>query len=158
MLDRLKCDMSQPEVTLREITKDTFRAIAALSTADDQKGFVSGNAFSMAEASFEEEAWYRAIYADDTPVGFAMLFEDHEKNEYGLWRFMIDKEHQGKGYGRAALLLLIDRIKNYPKAKVMELCVVPENAGAIKLYTSMGFVDTGRVEWNENVYELKFDK
>ena len=148
--------MTQSTVTLREVTKDNFRAIAGLSVADDQKNFVANNAFSMAEASFEEEAWFRAIYAGDTPVGFAMLFENHEKNEYGVWRFMIDKEHQGKGYGRAALQLLIDRIKSYPNAKVMELCVVPENVGAIKLYTSMGFADTGRVEWNENVYELVF--
>ena len=148
--------MTQPNVTLREVTKETFRAIAALSVGDDQKGFVANNAFSMAEASFEEEAWYRAIYAGDTPVGFAMLFENFEKGEYGVWRFMIDKEHQGKGYGRAALQLLIDRVKGHPNAKAMELSVVPENAGAIKLYTSMGFVDTGRVEWNENVYELVF--
>lgn len=149
--------MPQSIVTLREVTKETFRTIAALSVADHQKGFISNNAFSMAEASFEEEAWYQAIYANDTPVGFAMLFENHDKNEYGVWRFMIDKEHQGKGYGRAALQLLIDRIKSYPDSKSVELSVVPGNVGAIKLYTSMGFVDTGRVEWNENVYELKFD-
>ena len=150
--------MTQPTVHLREVTKETFRAIAKLSVADDQKNFVANNAFSMAEASFEEEAWFRAIYADDTPVGFAMLFENFEKGEYGVWRFMIDQEHQGKGYGRAALQLLIDRVKGHPNAKSMELSVVPENAGAIKLYTNMGFVDTGRVEWGENVYELVFSE
>lgn len=148
--------MTQAKITLREVTKETFRPVAKLSVADDQKGFVSNNAFSMAEASFEDEAWYRAIYAGDTPVGFAMLFEDDEKGEYGLWRFMIDQEHQGKGYGRAALELIIKRIKNHPNATKMELSVVPENSGAIKLYTSMGFKDTGKVEWGECVYELAF--
>ena len=148
--------MTQEKITLQEVTKETFRTIAGLSVAEDQDGFVASNAFSMAEASFEEQAWYRAIYAGETPVGFAMLFEDHAKAEYGLWRFMIDKKHQGKGYGRAALELIIDRIKGHPNATKMELSVVPENKGAIKLYTSMGFVDTGRVEWDENVYELVF--
>ncbi|MEM9777291.1 MAG: GNAT family N-acetyltransferase, partial [Chloroflexota bacterium] len=137
-------------------TKETFRPIAGLSVADDQKGFVANNAFSMAEASFEEEAWYRAIYAGDTPVGFAMLFVNEEKAEYGLWRFMIDKDQQGKGYGKAALQILIDHVKTFPNATKMELCVVPDNAGAIKLYESFGFKDTGRVEWDENVYELEF--
>ncbi len=148
--------MTQAKITLREVTKETFRPIAKLSVADDQKNFVAPNAFSIAEASFEDEAWYRAIYADDTPIGFAMLFEDFEKAEYGLWRFMIDKEHQGKGYGRAALQLVIDRIKAHPKATKMDLHVVPENAGAIKLYTSMGFKPTGKVEWGEDQYELVF--
>lgn len=148
--------MTQEKITLREVTKETFRSIARLSVADDQKEFVASNVFSMAEASFEEEAWYRAIYADETPVGFAMLFENHDTAEYGLWRFMIDKEHQGKGYGRAALQLVIDRIKSHPNATKMELSLEPENEVAIKLYTSMGFVDTGRVEWDENVYELVF--
>ena len=70
--------MTQSTVTLREVSKDNFRAIASLSVAEDQKNFVANNAFSMAEASFEEEAWFRAIYAGNTPVGFAMLFENHE--------------------------------------------------------------------------------
>lgn len=148
--------MTQPKVTLQEVTADTFRTIAKLSVADDQKNFVAPNAFSIAEASFSDEAWFRAIYADDDPVGFAMLFENHEKAEYGLWRFMIDKEHQGKGYGRAALQVIIDRIKSHPNATKMELSVVPENVGAIGLYTRMGFAPTGKVEWGEDVYELVF--
>lgn len=148
--------MTQPKVTLQEVTADTFRTIAKLSVADDQKNFVAPNAFSIAEASFSDEAWFRAIYADETPVGFVMLFENHEKAEYGLWRFMIDQEHQGKGYGRAALQVIIDRIKSHPNATKMDLHVVPENSDAIKLYTSMGFKPTGKVEWGEDQYELEF--
>lgn len=78
--------MTQSIVTLREVTKETFRAVAALSVAEDQKGFVSNNAFSIAEASFEKEAWFRAIYVADEPVGFVMTYEDPEKAEYDLWR------------------------------------------------------------------------
>ena len=148
--------MSSEQVTLREITKENFRAVAALKVADHQSNFVANNAFSIAEARFEDEAWFRAIYADEVPVGFAMLFEDESKGEYGLWRFMIDGKYQGKGYGKAALQLLIDRIKGYPNATKMELSVVPENEAAAAFYKRFGFVDTGRVEWNENVYELKF--
>ena len=144
--------MNQTKITLRDVTQETFRSVAKLSVADDQKNFVAPKAFSIGEASFSDEAWFQAIYADETPVGFAMLFEDFEKAEFGLWRFMIDKEHQGKGYGRAALELIIERVKNHPNATKMELSVVPENIGAIKLYENMGFVDTGRVEWEENVY------
>lgn len=150
--------MTQSTVTLREVTKDTFRTIAALSVTDDQKGFVANNAFSMAEASFEKEAWFRAIYADDDPVGFVMTYEDPEKAEYELWRFMIDQNHQGKGYGRQALRLIIDRLKAMPNAAEMMLHVVPENGSAARLYEQFGFVATGKVEWGENEYKLIFNE
>lgn len=154
----VKCTMAKSNITLRKVTKENFRAVAKLSVADDQKNFVANNAFSMAEASFEEEAWFRAIYAGDTPVGFAMLYEDYEKCEYGLWRFMIDKNHQGQGFGKAALQLLIDRVKALPNATEMDLHVVPENEGAVRLYKEFGFVATGKVEWGEDQYKLDFAK
>ena len=34
---------------------------------------------SIAQAHFEEKAWYRAIYADERPVGFIMLYDDPEE-------------------------------------------------------------------------------
>ena len=61
--------MNQTKITLRDVTQETFRSVAKLSVADDQKNFVAPNAFSIAEASFSDEAWFQAIYADETPVG-----------------------------------------------------------------------------------------
>ncbi len=72
---------------------------------------------SIAEASFEPKAWFRAIYANETPVGFAMLYDDREKPEYFLWRFMIDARYQHLGFGRQALQLLIDHVRTLPDAR-----------------------------------------
>ena len=60
-------------VTLREISRSTVRTICMLDVAPGQDRLVAPNAFSIAQASFHPEAWFRAIYADETPVGFAML-------------------------------------------------------------------------------------
>ena len=60
-------------VTLREITKSTVRTVSLLDVAPGQEGLVAPNAFSIAQAHFHPEAWFRAIYADETPIGFAML-------------------------------------------------------------------------------------
>ena len=53
------------QVTLREITSETVRAVTKLAVHPSQVGFVASNAVSLAEALFSSEAWYRAIYADD---------------------------------------------------------------------------------------------
>jgi diamine N-acetyltransferase len=72
---------------------------------------VASNAESIAEAYFSKEAWFRAVYADETPVGFVMLHDDPREHRYYLWRFMIAGGHQGKGYGRRAMELLIEHVK-----------------------------------------------
>ena len=86
-------------ITMKEITAETVWPIMKVNVAENQKSFVAPNANSIAEAYFTKEAWFRAIYAGEEPVGFVMLFADEKKPEYFLWRLMIDKDHQGKGYG-----------------------------------------------------------
>ena len=63
-------------VTLREITSETVRAVTKLAVRPDQQGFVAPNAVSLSEALFSDEAWYRAIYADEDLVGFVMLADE----------------------------------------------------------------------------------
>src|SRR5947209_3030079 len=59
-------------VTLREVTQENVRSICALEVGESQKNFVAPNATSIAEAHYSDKAWFRAIYADDTPVGFVL--------------------------------------------------------------------------------------
>jgi len=97
-------------VDLREITQDSLRAVLDLAVEPEQEPYVATNARSIAEAHFEPRAWFRAIYADDDPVGFVMAFRDPPK-EFWVWRFMIDAGRQGKGYGRRALELLVEEAR-----------------------------------------------
>lgn len=62
-------------VTLREITDTNRVDVIGLSVAPEQTAFVDGVADSLAEAAATPEArpWFRAIYADETPVGFVMV-------------------------------------------------------------------------------------
>ena len=89
--------MIQPAVSLREVTKENLLPILKLSVQEDQNKFVASNAVSIAEAHFEEHAWFRAIYANEDPIGFVMLYRDTQEAAYELWRFMIDQRSQGKG-------------------------------------------------------------
>ena len=64
------------QVSLREITAETVRAVTRLSVADSQQGFVAPNAVSLAQALFSSQAWYRAAYLGDELVGFVMLADE----------------------------------------------------------------------------------
>lgn len=142
------------KVSLRRITAKTVRSICNLAVSDDQKRFVAPNAVSIAQAYFCKNAWFRAIYADETPVGFVMLNENQKRGSYYLWRFMIDAKHQGRGYGRKALNLIIARVKKNPKAEALTLSVARAEGSADEFYKTFGFDFTGKVEEGEHVMKL----
>lgn len=139
-----------PEVTLREITKANLRDILRLKVAPQQEAFVASNAVSLAEAHFEPVLpWFRAVYADDVPVGFLMLEYDPEDESYNLWRFMIDARYQGLGYGRRALALLFAHVRTLPRGDTLYTSCVPAEGGPGPFYEKSGFVYTGEEEHGE---------
>lgn len=144
-------------VTLREITAATVNDILKLKVKPEQEKFVASNAKSIAEAHFEPRAWFRAIYADDMPVGFVQLIDDSSTPAYFIWRFMIDGAHQGKGYGRRTLQLVIDYVRSLPNAREVTLSFVPAEGGPEPFYRSMGFMPTGEMEEAEVVARLVFE-
>jgi diamine N-acetyltransferase len=151
-------------VTLREITSDTVRAITALEVSSKQHGTVASNSVSIAEAHFNKGAWFRAIYADDVPVGFVMLFDptlpdveprdDLEPGDAGLWRFMIDHRYQGQGYGRKALDLVLAYVRSRPGIRRLLSSYVPGKHGPEAFYLNYGFSKTGRLRNKDREVEI----
>jgi diamine N-acetyltransferase len=144
------------EITLREITADTVRQVTALEVAPDQQGLVASNANSIAEAYFEPKAWFRAIAAGDELVGFAMVYRDPTASTFYVWRFMIDARHQGKGYGRRAMELLVEEARR-DGAPAVTLSVVPRAGSARAFYARLGFEETGAVHEGEVEMRLVLD-
>ena len=103
-------------IRLEEITRENIDEVLALKVDESQKSFVSTNGDSLAQAY------------------------------YTLWKFMIDRRYQNKGYGRQALELGIQFLQNRFNASEIYTGVVPGNTVAKKLYESVGFADTGLVE------------
>lgn len=145
-----------PTVTLREVTAETVRAVCALKVAPEQEQFVAPNAVSIAEAYFAPYAWFRAIYADETPVGFVMLAlrPNDPDAPYYLWRYMIDARYQGHGYGAAAMRQVIDFVRTQPNATTLFLSYVRAPGGPQTFYQRLGFVDTGEIDDGEYVMRL----
>jgi diamine N-acetyltransferase len=148
------------QVTLREITADTVISVIKLSVTEYQKKFVAPNAASLAQALFAPQAWYRAIYLGEEPVGFVMLSDDSliepmpEQPEVGVWRFMVDAKHQQKGIGRAAMQLVIEHVRSKGIFEKLALSYVAGEGGPEQLYLSLGFRPTGALDEGEVVMEL----
>ena len=116
---------------------------------------------SVLEAQFAPEAWFRAIYAGESPVGFMMVSVDSNAHgplsgptgEYYLWRLMIASDHQGRGYGRRAVELLICELQG--KGVTMLLVSCGTGAGSPRdFYRKLDFEETGEVVDGEIVLRL----
>jgi diamine N-acetyltransferase len=134
-------------VSLQEITEETVIDICNLSNtlSEAQRKMVADNAKSIAQAHFSKHAWFRAIYAGETPVGFLMLYDNPDEHEYFLWRFMIAGPHQGNGYGRQAIELLLDYVRSRPGAHELLTSCGEGEASPEGFYLSLGFERDGKV-------------
>ena len=140
-------------VTLREITADNRDAVLALHTSPEQERFVSTVAGSLDEAAAHPEGkpWYRAVYADEEPVGFVMLSWDVEPDPprlngpWFLWKLLIDARHQGRGYGREAVRQVVELVREQGGTELLT-SHVPGEGGPQGFYTRLGFVPRGDLD------------
>ncbi|HEU4557423.1 MAG TPA: GNAT family N-acetyltransferase [Longimicrobium sp.] len=165
---RLECfdiRMSEPvsvppanaSVSLREVTKENLGQILRLKVAPEQERFVASNAISIAQAYFDRDtAWFRAVYADDIPIGFLMLADYPDSQEYFLWRFMIDARYQGMGFGARAIELVLEHVRGRPGAKALGTSCVPGEGSPGAFYEKLGFEYTGEIDEGERVMRHLF--
>ena len=163
-------------IHLEKISPANVWDVLDLKVKKAQKSFVASNDISIVQAYAAIgtgcTAFPFAICNDKKAVGFlmighneAVLYDSYDnckspealKNNYSLWRLMIDKRYQGRGYGREAIKLALEFIRTWPcgKAEYCELSYEPENEVAAKLYHSFGFVENGEMDGNEVVAVLK---
>ncbi|WP_310461370.1 GNAT family N-acetyltransferase [Sphaerotilus sp.] len=144
-------------ITLRAVTRDNFEDITDLELLPHQEDYLASNSYSIAQASFYPHLQTRAVYADETLVGFMMYavpVDGGEPGAYGIWRFMVDAKHQGRGIGRQALAQLIDEIRADGDVRQITISYLPDNAAAQRFYASFGFVERGIDDSDEMVAVL----
>ena len=133
-------------ISLREITEENFIDAFNLKLGEGQEKYVSHPIRSLAQAYvYREQCKPFGIYNEDKMVGYVMVIYDYDVPEYDIWHMMIDASQQGNGYGKEALDKVIAYIKTKPfgdSGKVMLTCN-KDNAVALKLYSKIGFTETG---------------
>lgn len=143
-------------VTLKEITRENFWDCIELAVEKQQADFVTSNAVSIAQSKVQPECIPLAVYDDEVMVGFVMYCIDEDDSEYWIYRMMIDEKFQYRGYGRAALKLLLDRIKSDETRNKIFLGVHKESIAGVRLYESFGFRFDGQVFGKEHIMRLDY--
>ncbi len=168
------------QIHLEKVTSDNADDIVRLRVAKEQREYVATNSWSLIDAycSLAEgkPVFPFGIYNGKAPVGFIMLSYDNDwtgyeheawlnsdeyrfyegKPYYYLWRFMIDKRFQKRGYGREALKQALDFVRSFPSGEA-EYCVLsyePGNEVAKSFYASFGFTELNEPGYYEDGDEI----
>lgn len=144
---------------LKPITKDNWYKAISLRVREDQVQFVASNAVSLAQLNFLENFHAKAIYHEEEMVGFTLFGIDEDDHEYWIYRMMIDQKHQGKGYGKQAVQLVIDDIRSLKEERhaTITLSYDPSNEHAKRVYEKMGFQEIdGLIIGDEQVARYTF--
>jgi diamine N-acetyltransferase len=141
-------------IQLKKLTRANWEECIHLRVAASQQGFVADNLFSLAEAKIDRSLVPLAIYDGGTMVGFLMYGRDPEEGRYWIVRLMVDEKYQGRGYGKAAMLQVIGKLKRKKDCYDISISHEPENAVADRLYVQLGFENTGEIIEGEGVKRL----
>lgn len=154
-------------VELIKITRENVKECIRLEVAEEQKRFVAANAVSLAQAyvALVNENCVPmpfAIYHDGAMVGFIvfsfiMAKDPIARGKYYVWRLMIDKLFQKRGYGRQAMERALELIRTFlcGDAEEVTLSYEPDNHVARRLYASMGFRERDGLDAGEQVAYLR---
>lgn len=154
-------------VQLRDIVNDAPRAAALdVRRVPGQDRFVPSVEESLQEAVDEARAYPRiwSVYDGEQLVGFVMISDgipaerlaadDDLIGPYYLWRLLIDKRHQHRGYGTAALNEVVGYLRARPGTDVRWTSAAQGDATPKPFYERYGFVPTGEIVNDEVVFRL----
>lgn len=126
-------------INFKEIDKSNYNTCINLKVGEHQKNYVASNAISLVQAFYEEELYPIGIYDNEEMVGFILYDYDKELEGWSFSRFMIDINHQNKGYGSKALEKFLEFFHNKYEEENLYTSVEIDNEVAMKLYEKYGF-------------------
>ena len=138
------------EITLEPVTKDNWRACAALAVRPDQSEFVNAVTYYLCLCHYGSGWQPLAAVRDGEVVGFCMTGLDDDRSRW-IGGVVVDAARQRHGIGRAMMRALMERLAAEPDTPNVALSYAPENTAARALYLSLGFVETGEMEDDEIV-------
>jgi diamine N-acetyltransferase len=143
-----------PVVELVEVTAANWRDVADLEVTDEQREFVAPVSRYLCLCHYGDLWKPLAISERDEVVGFVMWAVDPDDGSGWIGGLVIGREHQRRGYGRAAVLALLERLRREQGCLTAALSYAADNAAARALYASVGFAETGEREGDELVARL----
>ena len=147
------------ELKLAAITAHNWRTATFLTTDPERKipldeQWIANNAFSLLQCQFDQDWDCRLLMDGETAVGFVFYGYDRDSGHHLLCRYMIDVRYQNQGYGKTFLPLVVEQIRNQYGCTDVYTSVHDDNAHALHLYTTFGFLRTEEMDADERFYVL----
>jgi diamine N-acetyltransferase len=140
-------------ISIKIVVRDDLDHLFALQVHPEQRDYVAANPISIAEFAYVSGGYVFSIWSDDEIVGLMGIidFQEHKELEDGddpgaafLMRMMVADRHQGRGIGKAAMLLAFDWARTRGNT-CFQTGVVPGNEDATRFYEAIGLQKTGRI-------------
>lgn len=140
-------------ITIKMVVRDDLDDLFALQVRPEQRDYVAPNPISIAEFAYVTGGYVFSILSDDEIVGLMGIidFQEHKELEDDddpgaafLMRMMVADRHQGRGVGKAAMLLAFDWARRRGKT-CFQTSVAPGNENATRFYEAVGLRKTGRI-------------
>lgn len=142
-------------VILEPLNVNNWLKICDLSVSDAQKSFFPvPNVYWIGISRYEEMSELFAIKVDEVYVGLIGGGYDEDGITGYINPLMIDQYHQGNGYSKQALLLMIEYLRNNLNVNRININHCKTNVVAGKIYESLGFLVYGE---NEKEYLRKLE-
>jgi diamine N-acetyltransferase len=150
------------------VTEDDEEAVMGLRRGPGQERYLGRMISHFEDAIADAKACPRMWSVHDAEtgvlVGFVMISDnipadtlaadDDIVGPYFLWRLLIDKHHQGRGYGRATIDAVVDYIRTRPNGDTLLVSCAVGDGSPQPFYLHYGFLKTGEVKWGEELMRL----
>ena len=147
------CLTSHTKVTVPD-NREPYDAGTLPAMCED---FIVSNALSIVQSVYENGWTIKAIEHEGEMIGFTMYgYNEEEEDFYKLCRSMIDRKHQGKGYGSQAIQLVLKEMKTIDGCTEVYLSTDPENVVGKHVYEKIGFVSENKMLDDEELYKYIF--
>ncbi len=139
------------EVELREIDRESWEECMQLVLRLEQGGLVAPHRYQGGNFAAEPSFVQLGVYHGDEMVGYGMYGQDPDDGHWWIYRLMIDLDHQGRGFGKAALEAMVERMKQDHGITEVYMGYRPENHIAAALAWTAGFERTGQMLQGEYI-------
>jgi len=137
-------------ITLAPLSRNDGDTVSHLKVHPEQLDFVAPIEQMLGELTTGVD--FHVVYSDGEAVGFFKIdrpgvstFGFVGKNDISMRGFLIGAQHQGKGFGRAAVANLPEYLRAHYGAPRATLAVDTANPVALRTYLSGGWENNGEM-------------
>lgn len=130
------------EIYFKDIDNSNKEIVRKVKLKTGQENFIETVDECLEEAKVDDRWHPVCICIKDTIIGFAMYGCFGANRNAWIDRIMIDKKYQGLGYGKRAMLRLMEIVPKEYEVSTIYTSVFEDNKLAYELYIDLGFIAT----------------